>query len=115
MSRRLQCCAEVWPHLQRPHLCRKPGRVERDGKIYCTIHDPRRVQEKREARRAEWLRELARREQGFADTRLGRAVRELVTTAWPQLAERTHGQSVNEAVIERVRLLIYKYAIKESA
>lgn len=37
----------------RGHQCGKPAKVERDGRHYCTIHDPEYRKAKAEKRRAE--------------------------------------------------------------
>ena len=34
--------------------CSRKGKVERDGKAYCTQHDPERVAERRTARDVKW-------------------------------------------------------------
>lgn len=62
-----QCCKERhvgrWARRQR---CTRKGSVERDGKLYCKIHDPVLVEEKRNKRNAEyqakWDKEAEERE-----------------------------------------------------
>ena len=53
-----KCCVTVYPNEQwgifHGHQCTRKATVERDGKHYCTIHDPVRIQEKREARHKKW-------------------------------------------------------------
>ena len=49
------CCARLnkpgpWPGDNEP--CRKPGKVERDGKWWCGIHDPARAQARRDKDKA---------------------------------------------------------------
>lgn len=53
MSELGQCCVDVrepgrWP---RYHQCRRAATVTRDGKSYCTAHDPERIQEREKAKR----------------------------------------------------------------
>ena len=77
-----RCCKNVWAgHHSYP--CTKPVKVERDGKHYCTIHDPARVAKKRAAKDAEWNakwakqnaeRDTAKREADFASACI-RAIR----------------------------------------
>jgi hypothetical protein len=42
--------------------CSRNATVERDGKWYCTQHDPVRIEEKRKAETAAWLEESQRRD-----------------------------------------------------
>lgn len=53
MSETKQCCKA---RMDGYHIvgCRKPATVERDGRHYCTIHDPVRVAEKDKARSEKW-------------------------------------------------------------
>ena len=45
------CCASTWSgYWNKP--CRNIGKVERDGKWYCGIHDPAAVKKKQDARNA---------------------------------------------------------------
>jgi hypothetical protein len=47
---RKQCCASVYrPHSFRPGRCEKKATVEVDGKPYCGLHDPAKVQARRDA------------------------------------------------------------------
>lgn len=41
--------------------CSKPAKVERDGKHYCTLHDPERVNARRAAKRARQQARVAER------------------------------------------------------
>ena len=53
-----QCSVKVYPADQwgafHPHQCLKKATVEREGKHYCTIHDPEYVKEESKKRRAKW-------------------------------------------------------------
>ena len=40
-----------WPH---SYPCEKRSKVERDGKAYCTIHDPEYIKAKDAVRNAKW-------------------------------------------------------------
>jgi uncharacterized Zn finger protein (UPF0148 family) len=54
------CCASVYkPGAFRALGCNKPAKVERDGKWYCGVHDPKRRKQKDDARRAKWNHETA--------------------------------------------------------
>jgi hypothetical protein len=41
----------------RSHQCYKDAKIERDGKHYCTIHDPVRIEEKRKTKEDKWKKE----------------------------------------------------------
>ncbi len=56
----------------RSQPCSKPVTVERDGKPYCTIHDPERVAARREVRSKVW-EERANRLRAFNDKTAARA------------------------------------------
>lgn len=62
-----RCSAFVsHPHMFSPGQCSKNGKVERDGKWYCTVHDPVKVKERSDAKSkaydAEWKAKEVRRE-----------------------------------------------------
>lgn len=66
MSReKTPCCKSLMDgyHLVR---CRKPATVEREGRHYCTIHDPVRVAEKDEARSAKWEAKMVEQRKAWA-------------------------------------------------
>ncbi len=46
--------------------CRKPAKVERAGRHYCTIHDPVRVAEKDKARSDKWEAERIQQRKKWA-------------------------------------------------
>ena len=48
------CCSEMFSMgtWSRPEMCTKPAKVERDGKFYCGIHDPERVDARNDKARA---------------------------------------------------------------
>ena len=53
-----KCCAKIWePGAWRPRQCSKAAKVERDGKFYCGVHDPVRLQAKRDETHARWKAE----------------------------------------------------------
>jgi uncharacterized Zn finger protein (UPF0148 family) len=53
-----ECCARVWQAYSfRSVPCTKLPKVERDGKWFCTIHDPVRNEERNKAREAKWQAE----------------------------------------------------------
>ena len=56
------CCRVDWSLT--PKKCGKPAKVEREGRLYCGIHDPLRAAEKRDTRLAEWI---AKAEKGRAE------------------------------------------------
>ncbi len=51
-----KCCVKVSPNDRygsfHPHQCDNPPKVERDGKTYCTIHDPEYIKAKEEIRQS---------------------------------------------------------------
>ena len=48
-----QCCKRVWRD-HRDYPCARSGKVERDGKWYCGLHDPESRKRKDTERRAKW-------------------------------------------------------------
>ena len=50
-----KCCAATWPAGARhSYPCSHSGKIERDGKWYCGIHDPVKRAEKQAERTAKW-------------------------------------------------------------
>ena len=65
-----RCSGDVWVstgRFGRHAKCPNRGKVQRDGKWWCGMHDPERVAAKENARRAKWA----------ADDRVRAAAREL--------------------------------------
>lgn len=61
-----KCCMTVsgegkWGSFH-PHRCTKNATSERDGKSYCSIHDPEKVAAKKIAREAKWDEESKSRQ-----------------------------------------------------
>lgn len=61
-----KCCASISSGFG-SYRCNNPGKVERNGKLYCGTHDPVRLKEKRdkarteaEARHEQWKIAMAR-------------------------------------------------------
>lgn len=52
-TEKIQCCKKMWDRIG-SYPCSKPAKIERDGKWYCTVHDPERVKQKEAIRRAKW-------------------------------------------------------------
>jgi len=44
------------------YQCGNKPKVERDGKLYCGVHDPIRLQKKREEKQKEWKEEYRKKE-----------------------------------------------------
>ena len=44
----------------RGRQCSKPAAVERDGRMYCKVHDPEAIKARRDASYAKWKAENAR-------------------------------------------------------
>ena len=61
-----QCCemGVFDPHSWLGRQCSKPGKVERDTKFYCSIHDPVAIAKRQASKRAQWA---AKRAQWKAD------------------------------------------------
>ena len=58
------CCAMVITHglnFLRKHHCRNKGSIERDGKLYCGIHDPVAVDIRRAAKKEVLDRKLSKK------------------------------------------------------
>ena len=58
-----QCSATIWGERVQSWQCQKKAVIERDGKLYCRIHDPEYIKAKQEKKQAEWDKELAERNQ----------------------------------------------------
>ena len=48
------------------HQCQNKPKVTRDGKLYCRIHDPEYITEKRQKDQAKWDKEWAEKRQRWA-------------------------------------------------
>ena len=59
-----KCSVRVWKRWGN-HGCYKKPKVFRNGKWYCTIHDPARVAKKKAAKDAQWEREWAESEKQY--------------------------------------------------
>jgi hypothetical protein len=57
-----QCSVKVYGDWLVTPNCQKPATVERDGKLYCTIHDPEYIK----AKQAKWH---AKFDRGYAERR----------------------------------------------
>ncbi len=77
-----------------PHYCRKPIKVVRDGKPYCTVHDPERVAAKRKEEEERWDKARIERERVYG---LNAAAPALLAAARAALgiAEATQGEWSN--------------------
>ncbi len=53
MAEQHKCCAHKWSGWHRIQ-CSKNGKIEREGKYYCGIHDPVAIEAKSKARNAKW-------------------------------------------------------------
>lgn len=57
-ERKTRCSASAWTNgIYGSSPCSKAAKVERDGKSYCTIHDPERRKAKDAEREERWKRE----------------------------------------------------------
>lgn len=58
MEEKTKCTEKVYPRDRwgsfHPYQCRLPVKVERDGKPYCSKHDPEAVKKREEESRARW-------------------------------------------------------------
>jgi uncharacterized Zn finger protein (UPF0148 family) len=54
MIEKPRCCASVPSSKWRSSQCSKTGKIEREGKYYCAIHDPVAVKAKNEKWHADW-------------------------------------------------------------
>ena len=62
MEEKQRCEERVWGSgSYKSHQCYRDAKVERDGKHYCTIHDPVRIEEKRKAKEDKWNKEFSER------------------------------------------------------
>lgn len=75
MSAAHTCCKRIFTGLTfRGHPCRKPAKIERDGKHYCAIHDPEYVKARAENRHAKYIEVERKKAEQRETTR--RALRE---------------------------------------
>lgn len=49
-----QCSATVPEGLWSSHQCSKKAKVNREGRLYCTIHDPEYIKKKDEKEEEKW-------------------------------------------------------------
>jgi len=66
MTEKHQCSENVFEVDGFDHQCQKTATVERNGKWYCTIHDPEYINAKREKRNAKWDAERKARKERYA-------------------------------------------------
>lgn len=55
-----QCCGQIFNNYHY-HQCFNKGKVERDGKWFCGIHDPVKIAERDAVKRKQWDDERAER------------------------------------------------------
>ena len=60
--------------------CQRTAKVERDGRSYCTQHDPVRVKEKAEQKTKQWNEKYAQEKERWRRTRVVNAFCEGVDT-----------------------------------
>lgn len=50
-----QCCEKVWgAGVWHTHQCKRKAVIEKDGKLYCKIHDPEYIKAKDKKKEAEY-------------------------------------------------------------
>ena len=55
-----RCCGEVWGGLSfRGTRCTRAGKLEHEGKLYCSAHHPPTVEAKNKVKREKWDIEFA--------------------------------------------------------
>jgi uncharacterized Zn finger protein (UPF0148 family) len=102
-------CSEIvrtWPSGN----CSRNAVVERDGKPYCTIHDPVRVAEKRAERNRKWDEEWAAEKRVREEQRASEAERDRRAAAYGELVAvlDTVTDSPTPANIRDARDLLYR-------
>jgi len=55
-----RCCKQTWYRSGGAVVCSNPAKAEREGKLYCGIHDPVRLKAKKDAQYAKWNAKLER-------------------------------------------------------
>lgn len=82
-----KCCKTVgWDVLYNEHFeCGKPGKVERDGKWYCGIHNPERAEVRQAERNAKYEKDRALTSARWEVSRLEKRVVENVLDTYEPL------------------------------
>lgn len=98
MRPNIQCSASVYYSGEfRPSPCTKKAMVTRDGKAYCTIHDPVRVKIKAEERDAKWAKKNAEIDRRSIKTAAYRNIAKIAV-------EQADGSGDMNPIIEAVRI-----------
>lgn len=82
----VKCSGRVFEHYHF-RSCPNTGKIERDGKHYCRIHDPVRRKEKDDARKAKWDAEWEATKVRAAEQTAARARAELCVEACAWLTD----------------------------
>lgn len=105
MSERQRCSQLVYTPggSFRGHACSKPAKVTRDGKPYCTVHDPERVAKKHAEWSAnldaKWARERKERELADAVRLAAENVVKAASDGWDRMAEDLKDPNVDVTVL----------------
>lgn len=74
---RKKCCKEVWVNVGfgRFRQCSRTGTIERDGKLYCKVHDPVEVKRKNDAAEAAYKAKQMANHERWDDLKVGAWIR----------------------------------------
>lgn len=103
-----QCSKTVYdPTMRFPrgHRCKLKAVVERDGSLFCKIHDPVAVKARNDAKEAQWKRESDARQ---AVHRLNAAAPELLEVLKAVIAEADGGWLRESPIAKAARAAIAK-------
>lgn len=80
-----QCCKRVYAGSFVGHLCTKPAKHEHEGRLYCSIHYPPHVAEKRAATDAKWDKEWQEKQEVIERIDKARAEQKRRADCFPDL------------------------------
>jgi len=80
MQKEEQCSVKIYDRRMGACQCQKKAKVVRDGKPYCTIHDPEYIKRKQEKQNKQWDEERAEKQKIYDRNDAMRAATEGLTT-----------------------------------
>jgi uncharacterized Zn finger protein (UPF0148 family) len=113
MAEKQKCCGERWSHFRWVN-CGHSGKIERDGKFYCGVHDPVRRKEKEDARSAKFETERAERKRLAAIAeRRKRMYVEMAGALIAIAAGHNDAQAYARRIVDQYRDILHATAEKE--
>lgn len=81
------CCATIFGERGWRHQCNKKAKVQRDSGLYCGIHDPVAVEQKRKARDEAWAKKYAAERAAAEEIYKQKAQQKFRAECFPDLLE----------------------------